>query len=175
MRAINSSGYEGTLVVGLSPNPASIYRKRVHAANRRQTTGPLRKLLDIRFLEWRTVGETLWARKRRNPQKRNLSISIGVRLAAARSLSFVYRCVTLSAVRSRYHCYLASRRNWIVVLFIGPDARDEHILLSHVILKQRRSISGVARIVRRIVDRLAFFEFLSLFFFIFIRFLITLL
>lgn len=80
--------------------------------------------------------KTLWARKRRNLQKRNLSISIGVRLAVAPRLSFVYRCVTLSATRSRYHCYLTSRRNWIVVLFIGPDARDEHILLPRVILKE---------------------------------------
>lgn len=139
MRAINSSGYGEPSSQGDSEDPTSIYRKRVHAANRRQTTGPLRKLPDIRFLGWRTVGETLWARKRRNLQKRNLSISIGVRLAVARSLSFVYRCVTLSAARSRYHCYLTSRRNWIVVLFIGPDARDEHILLPRVILKREEA------------------------------------
>lgn len=107
-RAINSSGYGRPFRRAHSRESCSIYWKRVHAENRRQTTGLLRKLLDIRFLKWRTVGKTLWARKHRNP-KRNLSISIGVRLAAARSLSFVYRCITLSAVWSRYltsyHCF----------------------------------------------------------------------
>lgn len=96
-RAINSSGYGGPFRRAHPRESCSIYRKRVHAENCRQTTGLLRKLLDILFLKWRTVGETLWTRKHRNPQKRNLSISIEMRLAAARSLSFVYRCITLSA------------------------------------------------------------------------------
>jgi hypothetical protein len=115
----------------------SIYRKRVHAANRRRTTGPFRNCWTFAgYLEWRIVGETLWARKRQNPQKKKSFCF--VRLAAARSLSFVYRCVTLSAAWSRYHCYLTPRRNWIVFLFIGPDARDKRILLPLVIFKQKK-------------------------------------